>query len=56
MSFCLLVGMCTKYVSGAYRGQKRALDPLVLQLQPLASHHVSSGSLSQVLSKSSQCS
>lgn len=35
--------MCTMCVPGAYRGQKRALDPLQLMLQIVVSHHVGIG-------------
>lgn len=31
--FCLHVCMCSVYMHGAHRGQKRVLDPLELKLQ-----------------------
>lgn len=30
--FCLLICMCNMHAPGAYRGQKRALDPLDLKV------------------------
>jgi hypothetical protein len=38
---CLHV--CAACVCSTYRGQKRALDPLELELQMVVSHHVCAG-------------
>ena len=40
MSVCVNVGMSTTWVPGAHRGQKRALDPLELELQTVMSPSV----------------
>lgn len=50
------VYLYTTCVLGARRSQKRALDPLELELRMVASHHVSAGNQIWVLCKSSQCS
>ena len=39
MLFCLYVCLFTVYVLGAYRGQKRASDPLGLELMVVVSCH-----------------
>ena len=41
--FCLRVYLCNTCVSGAHRSQKRALDPLDLELQMVVGRHVSEG-------------
>lgn len=38
--FCLYVCLCTICVSSALRGQKRALDPLELELEVVGSCHM----------------
>ena len=37
------VSACMFYMSGAYRGQKRALDPLELELQTVVNCHMGAG-------------
>lgn len=62
--FCILctrecfvcVCVCATFTHDAHRGQKRALDPLDLDLQMVVSHHVHAANLLWVLWKSSQCS
>lgn len=49
------VGLCTTYMSGALRGQKRTLNLLGLELQTVLSHHMGAGNLTLVLWKNSQC-
>lgn len=39
--------MCTKYVPGALRGQKKASDFLELQLEMVVNHHVPAGNRTQ---------
>ena len=41
--FCLWARMCTMSVPGTQESQKRASDPLELELQMILSHHASSG-------------
>ena len=62
---CLFMCVCTMCCFNTYvhhvlpatcGGQKKALDPLELQLQMVVSLHVGSGNLTQVLWKNSQCS
>jgi hypothetical protein len=43
------------YVSGVHRGQKRALEPLGVELQMVVSHHVGAESGTQVLCRSNKC-
>lgn len=38
--FRLHTCLCTIYVPGAYKGQKRMLDSLELELQVVGSYHV----------------
>lgn len=44
--------MCTTFVSGAHRGQKKASDSLKLGLWIIVSHHVSAEHRTQFLCKS----
>lgn len=46
-SVCLHIRMCTTYVPGAIRDQKRDSDPMEMKLWIVLSHHV--GALSQTL-------
>ena len=48
--------MCATCMSGACRGQKRASDPLEVDLQAAVCHHVGAEKQNQLLSKSSRCS
>ena len=41
--------ICAPCVCNAYRGQKRASDPLKLELQTVLSHNVGAGNQTQVL-------
>lgn len=41
--FGLHVCLCIRHLSGALGGQKRALDPLKLELQMVVSCHVGAG-------------
>lgn len=41
--FCLYVCKCTTCKSGTCKGQKRASDPVELELQTVSSHHVGAG-------------
>ena len=41
--FCLRVCLCTMYVLGALRGQRRMVDPLELELQMVMSLQVNVG-------------
>ena len=45
----LLACMSIIYVSGAHEDQKRASDPLELELQTVVSHHVGAGDWTQIL-------
>ena len=36
---CMHACMCTVHILGAYRGQKRVLDPLEMELQMAVNHH-----------------
>lgn len=53
--FYLYVSLCATYMSGAYRIQKRTLDPLELELEMVVSclvdtgSHTSSGTVASVL-------
>lgn len=52
--FYLYLCLCTACVCRTYRGQKKALDLLVLELQMVVSHPIGSGSWSYVLWKNNQ--
>jgi hypothetical protein len=52
----LLACMSIIYVSGAHEDQKRASDPLELELQTVVSHHVGSRNQTWVLWRNGQCS
>jgi hypothetical protein len=41
--FCLHVCLCPTCMAGVCEGQKRALDPLKLELQMLVNHYVGAG-------------
>lgn len=56
MNGCLYVYLWTTSVPGAWGVQKRALDPLELELQVVVNHHVLTGKWTQVFCKNSQCS
>jgi hypothetical protein len=49
-------GLCTIWVPGAHRGQKKGLGLLNLELQKVVSHHVGTGIGTQTLCENSQCS
>jgi hypothetical protein len=49
--FCLHICMSTRYVPGALEIQKRILDPLELEAWMIVSHHVTSGTWTQVVCK-----
>jgi hypothetical protein len=54
--FCLCgVCMCTMYVFGAHGSQKRALEPLKLELWMVVDHCVGAGNQTWVLCKSNWC-
>ena len=46
--------MYTKYVSNALRGQKRALEPLELELWMVVSYHGGAGNGTQIIPKNSK--
>ena len=48
--------ICVPWVSSSHGGQKRASDPLKLELQTIVSYHMGAGNQTCVLCKSSQCS
>jgi hypothetical protein len=48
--------VCATFTHDAHRGQKRALDPLDLDLQMVVSQHVGAAHTPWVLWKGSQCS
>ena len=48
------VHVCTSRGSGTVEGQKKALDPLELELQASVSHHVGAGTQTCVLRKGSK--
>ena len=48
--------MCTKCMLGCLGSQKRVLDPLELELDMFASHHMGDRNQTWVLCKSSECS
>lgn len=54
--FGLHIHMCFTSVPGASEGQKRALDPVKLELQMVLRHHVGTGHQVWVLRKNSKCS
>lgn len=56
MSVCLHEHMCTAFMPGTGRGQKRALHPLVLELQVIVSLHVGARNQTWVLQMSNRCS
>lgn len=41
--FCLHVCLCIMCMPGAHKSQKKALDPLPLELQKIVSCHVGAG-------------
>lgn len=46
--FCLHVCLCSTSMSGACKGQKGALDPLELDMEPVVSYHVDARSQTPV--------
>ena len=48
--------MCTMYVVGAHRGQKRASDSLEVELQMVVNYQAGAGKQTQVFRESSTCS
>lgn len=54
--FPLQVYLCTNFMPGALRGQKRASDSQELELQIVESHHMCAGNWTWLSWKSSQCS
>lgn len=54
--FCLWKCLCTISMVGAFRSQKRALEPLGLELQISVSPEVDGGNRTWILWKYSQCS
>lgn len=48
-AFCMHVCLCAMCVPGTYKCQKRAPDPLELELQIVVSHQVGAGDKTQVL-------
>jgi hypothetical protein len=51
---CVCLSVCAAYVYSTHGGQKRASDPLELELQTIVNHTVDAGNLTQVLSKNSE--
>lgn len=49
MSVCLCICLCTTYVLEVCRGQKSVSEPLELELETVASHHVGAGKRTWVL-------
>lgn len=54
--FCFFVYMCTTCIPCAYRGQKRALESLNLELQTAMSCHAGTRNPTWILCENSQCS
>lgn len=52
---CLCACLCTTFMSGASRGQKRTSDPLELELQIPVNCHVGARNRTWVFCKSNQC-
>lgn len=46
--FCLHVFMCTTYMSGAHRDQKRESDTIELELQRVVNYYMSTGDQTRV--------
>lgn len=50
-----MYGLCTASMPSTLEGQKRAFDPLELDLMMVVIHHIGPGFISRVLWKRSQC-
>jgi hypothetical protein len=57
MYICGFMYLClyTLYMPGAYKSQKKVLEPLELESQTIVGHHVDFGKWTHIVSKSNKC-